>query len=118
MDAAKDRFTGKEIAVLRAIQRAGDYIGAAEIAAQTGLWAREVRRVIKDLVEDHKIPIVSLPGKDGGFCFTADPVEMEKNRRRKFQLAMQILTRARAFDKTGLAERMAGQLKMELEDGR
>jgi len=101
--------------VLFAIVRSRGFISGREVAQKCGITEREVRRVVKKLVEQYKYPIVSKSGDNGGYKYTNDPEELLRARNRLIKHAFSELDKARAFDKTGYVQKLQGQIEMELQ---
>lgn len=108
-------MTESEAAVMAELVSAkGRPLHADDIGLRLGIRERGVRYIVKALVEDLGIPIVSEPGEGGGFRLVNDLLEIERCKRGLFKQAFSVLRRARSFDRTGTAARLAGQLEIEI----
>lgn len=87
-----------------------------ELARRTGIDERRVREIVKQLIEDHCLPIGSTSGLPGGYYMITDARELRQVRRSLVHRAVSILNRARTYDKAGWVKEMAGQLALKLEE--
>lgn len=87
-----------------------------ELVRRTGIDERRVREIVKQLIEDHCLPIGSTSGLPGGYYMIADAKELRQVRRSLVRRAVSILNRARVYDKAGWVKEMAGQLAIRLEE--
>lgn len=90
-------------------------VQARHIGYKVGLPERKVREIIKELVEQHHLPIGSTPANPGGYYIITDSKELRQVRRSLVRRAVSILNRAKAYDRAGWVAEMAGQLSLKLE---
>lgn len=108
-------LTDDERLVLQVITRSGpNYTGARVVAQLTGIRERGVRYIVKDLIEKHGAPIVSMDGQGGGFKLETDPASLMNHYLKYTKTARSLLFRASRLVKSGAAARACGQLDMEI----
>lgn len=114
MMPSTDALTEAERAVLAYLE---DYQGehnavsAAHLSDLTGIADRQLRALIKDLVEKHSICICSSPR---GFYIPAAPEEVLDAAHRLLSWGFSAMKRARALRRTPEMQRLCGQLELEL----
>ena len=110
-------YDEKQIAgIISNAQGRSQAVQVKEIARRSGIDDRRVREIVKQLVEDHYLPIGSTSGLPGGYYMITDAKELRQVRRSLVRRAVSILNRARVYDKAGWVKEMAGQLAIKLEE--
>lgn len=84
------------------------------LARAVGLEERELRRVVKHLIERHRLPIGASSGRPPGYYLIASADELDQTRRSLLRRATSILRRARAYDRAGWVDDLIGQLRLFL----
>lgn len=88
-------------------------IGAADLARQSGLSNRDVRRVIKTLIEQYASPIASTPTPPAGYYIPETIEEVLATTESLKSRALSILTRMARLRRVVLPE-VLHQLSLEL----
>jgi hypothetical protein len=86
-------------------------VSAAEIVRHTGIADRRARALVKELVEDHGLPIVSCPS---GFFVPATEEEIAAAYRQSVSWALSLLHRASCLKRSSDLQRIVGQLRLEV----
>jgi len=84
------------------------------ISEQTGIAGREVRDIVKRLIEQHHVRIGSALAKPSGYYMIQSDEEAEANERTLRRLGLSILVRASVLKRLTVAEYMK-RLQTELE---
>jgi hypothetical protein len=79
-------------------------ITVAELSSLTGVGPREIRDIVKELIETHQVRIGSSLGNPAGYYMIATMDEAEQNERTLRRLGLSILTRAAAIRKLTVKE--------------
>jgi len=112
IDFSAPAFTREQAALYGLIRRGRENARSVSfLAGQTGMTTVKVRQVVKELVEDHRIIIVSAVSRPPGYYF---PVTAAEFRQGAAQLASRIRSLGRrlyALDKPA-AEQIFGQGRM------
>ena len=91
-------------------------ISAPQFAAAAGIPERRLRDVLRHLVIAHQVPMGSSPGTPAGYYLIVSDDERIRTRESLFGRALRILQRARAYDRSGYASRLCGQMEIELQE--
>jgi ribosomal protein S25 len=83
-----------------------------EIAEKTGINARRVRQMIRELIEQHGVCIGSTPHQPAGYYLCQTKEELDENYNRLIKQAKKIMSRAVVFQKEPSAE-IRGQLELK-----
>jgi hypothetical protein len=89
-------------AILRTRQGRARAVSAAKLAHWTGLPERQVRAVLKDMIEAHQLPIASTPQRPAGYFLTTSEEEIEAVCRSLRGRALSILRRMACLRRTSL----------------
>jgi biotin operon repressor len=89
-------------------------ISAADLARETGLNDRAVRKIVKALIEQHGAPIASSPHPPAGYYLPETLDEIRETLDSLKGRALSILTRMARLRRMTLPE-MVGQLQLEME---
>lgn len=90
-------------------------ISASDIARETGLPDREVRRVVKALIEHHGCPIASSPHPPAGYFIPAELPEIINALESLKGRALSILVRMSRLKRTTLRETV-DQLLLDIRE--
>lgn len=99
--------------LIAARQGRAQAIGAADLARQSGLSNRDVRRVIKTLIEQYASPIASTPTPPAGYYIPKTIEEVLATTESLKSRALSILTRMARLRRVALPE-VLHQLSLEL----
>ncbi|MEM5810159.1 MAG: hypothetical protein QW156_04705 [Candidatus Aenigmatarchaeota archaeon] len=83
-----------------------------EIAEQTGINPREVRRLIAELIEVDGYAIGSTPHEPAGYYLCETEDELKENYERLMRQAKKIMLRASAFQRNEQAQSIRGQMRL------
>jgi len=101
-------------AILRTRRGRARAVSAAKLAHWTGLTERQVRAVLKAMIETHHLPIASTPQHPAGFFIPTTEAEVEEACRSLRGRALSILRRMACLRRISLPQ-LWQQLALEFE---
>lgn len=93
-------------------------ISVDRLALVTGIERRRVEQVVKQLVEEHQVPIGTSTRPPYGYYIIERDEERREVRDSLIRRAASVFRRARAYDRSGWVARMLGQMELHLGEGR
>ena len=100
--------------VLRSHRGQGGAIKKVQLARLCGLPEREMRNVIKDLIQTHHLPIGSTSKPPYGYFIIETPDEAAEVCEREYRRALSVLYKIKCLRNISARE-LAGQIKIDLE---
>lgn len=101
-------------AILRTRRGRARAVSAAKLAHWTGLPERQVRKLLKEMIESHHLPIASAPTPPAGFFVPTTELEVDEVCRSLRGRALSILRRMACLRRISLPE-LCEQLALDLE---